>query len=307
MFDGIDIVVLPVADTEPLLGLYVDAMGFEIVEEGPVEDPETWAGLWDLPRPPTSSVLLGKHGSKGGWIRLVAVPGLPRPDAAGRPDRPGPYALDFYLRDPAATEDMIAERGWTFVADPVDYLLPGTEYPVRERMLDQTVSGLRHAFVQYREGRTRCVLGERPEVDVSEVNAIVFATGDLPGARAFVEDVLGGRVYFSDRFDGPAVERLLGLASGEGFDAVIARGPTSRNARLEFVQHITPAEPRPPHAYPRAVAGCAMNDLEALAAGFASGDHGPSTGVIETAEGPQLGLRSRYGACFQFWQRSPGL
>jgi catechol 2,3-dioxygenase-like lactoylglutathione lyase family enzyme len=303
VFDGIDIVVLPVAGTGPLLDLYVAAMGFEVIERGPVREPALWQRLWDLPAPPAESVLLGKRGSKGGWIRLVDVPGLPRPDAAGVPDCPGPYALDFYLRDPDATEAAIGEQGWTFVSDPVDYLLPGTEYPVRERLLDQTRSGLRHAFVQYREGRTRCVLGERPEVDVSEVNAVVFATADLPGARAFVEDVLGGRIYFDDRFDGPAVERLLGLAPGDGFDAVIARGPASRNARLEFLQHVVPATPRPPHACPRVVAGCAMDDLDALAARLAAGDHGVSTGIVETAEGARLGLRSRYGASFEFWRR----
>ncbi len=303
MFDGIDIVVLPVAGTAPLRALYVDVMGFEVVEEGPLQDPALWSRLWSLPLPPTESVLIGKPGSEGGWIRLVGVPGLPHPDPAGVPDRPGAYALDFYLRDPGATEDALAERGWTFVGDPVHYLLPGTEHPVRERMLDQTRSGLRHAFVQYREGRTRCVLGERPDLDVSEVNAVVFGTGDLAGARAFVEDVLGGHVYFSDRFEGPAIERLLGLAPGEGLDAFIARGPGSRNARLEFIRHLAPAAPRPPHAYPRVVAGCAMDDLEALAARLADGRHGPSTGIVETAEGPQLGLRSRYGACFHFWQR----
>ncbi|GAA1846400.1 hypothetical protein [Actinomadura bangladeshensis] len=303
MFDGIDIVVLPAADIGPLLDLYADAMGFEVIEEGSVQEPALRARLWGLPSPPAESVLLGKPQSKGGWIRLVEVPGLPRPDAAGLPDRPGPYALDFYLRRPDATEDAVGKQGWTFVSDPVDYLLPGTEYPVRERLLDQTRSGLRHAFVQYREGRTRCVLGERPEEDVSEVNAVVFATADLPGARAFVEDVLGGRIYFDDRFDGPGVEQLLGLAPGDGFDAVIARGPASRNARLEFLQHVVPAAHRPPHAYPRVVAGCAMDDLEALAARLAAGDHGASTGIVETAEGPRLGLRSRYGASFEFWQR----
>ncbi|MFA1541876.1 VOC family protein [Actinomadura monticuli] len=303
MFDGIDIVVLPVADTGPLRELYVDLMGFEVVEDGPVRDADVRARLWDLPLPPAESVLLGKPGSRGGWIRLVGVPGLPAPDPAGVPDRPGAYALDFYLRDPAAAEEALEGRGWTFVAGPVDYLLPGTDHPVRERMLDQTRSGLRHAFVQYREGRTRCVLGERPEEDVSEVNAVVFATGDLPGARAFVTDVLGGRVYFSGRFDGPAVERLLGLPAGAGFDAAIARGPASRNARLEFIEHIAPAAPRPPHSYPRVVAGCAVDDLDALAARLAGGGHGRSTGIVETADGPRLGLRSTYGAGFEFWRR----
>src|SRR5690606_39748302 len=160
------------------------------------------ARLWSLTAPPARTILLGRLGSKGGWIRLVEVPGLPDPDPAGRPDRPGPYALDFCLRDPDATEEEVGGRGWGFVGDPVDHLLPGTGHPVRKRMLDQTVSGLLHTFVQYREGGTHCVLEERPEENASEVSAVVFATGDLPGARAFVENVLGGHVYFADRFGG---------------------------------------------------------------------------------------------------------
>ncbi|GGO66647.1 VOC family protein [Nonomuraea cavernae] len=303
MFDGIDVVVLPVADTGPLRRLYVDAMGFEVVEAGPVREAEAWARIWDLPSPPATSLLLGKPGSHGGWIRLVAVPGLPKPDAAGIPDRPGPYALDFYLRHPGETEAVIEERGWRFVSDPVDYLLPGTAHPVRERMLDQTSSGLLHAFVGYREGRTRCVLGERPEVDVSEVNAVVFATDDLPAARTFAEDVLGGRIYFSGRFEGEALERLLTLGPGEGFDAVLTRGPKSRNARLEFIQRLPGHPPRPMTGAPRVVAECAMDDLAALAERLAHGSHGASTGIVETADGPRLGLRSRYGAHFCFRQR----
>jgi catechol 2,3-dioxygenase-like lactoylglutathione lyase family enzyme len=303
VFDGIDLVILPVADMSPLRRLYVEAMGFEVLGSGPLPEPEVWARLWSLPLAPVSSVLLGKQGSNGGWIRLVEVPGLPQADPAGPPDRVGPYALDFYLRDPEATEALVERLGWGFVSAPVDYLLPGTEYPVRERMLEQALSGVRHAFVRYREGRTRCVLGERPEVEVSEVNAVVFGTDDLPGARRFVEEVLEGRVYFSGRFDGPALETLLDLAPGEGFEAIIARGPRSRNARLEFIERIPCPEPRPQHLFPRVVAGCAMEDLDLLASRLADGSHGESTGIVQTPQGPQLGLRSRYGAHFCFWQR----
>ncbi len=302
MFDGIDIVVLPVADTGPLRELYVDAMGFEVVEAGPVGDPGLWARLWGLPLPPADSVLLGKPGSRGGWIRLVGVPGLPSRTRPAAPTVPAPTRSTSTCATPPPPRKP-SESGVDVRQRPRRLPPPRHRAPGQERMLGQTRSGLRHAFVQYREGRTRCVLGERPEADVSEVNAVVFATGDLPGARTFVTDVLGGRIYFSDRFEGPAIERLLALSPGTGFEAVIARGPTSRNARLEFLQHVAPLAARPPHAYPRVVAGCAMDDLEALATRLAGGEHGTSTGIVETEEGPQLGLRSRYGACFHFWQR----
>jgi hypothetical protein len=52
------------------------------------------------------------------------------------------------------------------------------------------------------------------------------------------------------------------------------------------------------------VAGCAVHDLDGLAERLADGEHGAGTGVLTLGDGSRrLGLASRYGAAFEFWQR----
>lgn len=306
MFDGIDVLTLPASGIEDLLALYTEGFGFTVVTDRPVEDPSAQR-LWSLPLPPRREVLLGKPGSQGGWLRLVDVPGLPEPRPARRPDRDGAYALDFYVRGADRVEERLAALGWGFRSEAQHYLLPGTPVEVRERMLDQRRSGLLHAIVEYRPGQTRCVLAEAPGEDCSEVVAAVFFTSRSAEATAFATEVLGARRYFCDRFDGPAVERMLGLGPGEGFEAALFRGPLSRNARLEFAATMSPVAGSAPEpdAVPRVIAGCAVPDLDGLARGLADGRHGVSTGVLTTADGGRrLGLASRYGAVFEFWQRA---
>lgn len=299
MFDGISEIVLPVPDIDEALHLYRDLMRFTVLEERDAEP--GLATLWDLPREVSRLVRLGKPGASGGAVTLAEVPGLPPAQPAGRPDRTGPYALDFYLRDAAEVEARCVAGGMTFVGPPVHYSLPGTTIPVRERMLRQDTSGLLHAFVQYRPRGTRCVLDHVPQEDTSEVVAAVFMTDRLEEARAFARDVLGGHEYFTGRFDGPAVEAMLGLGPGEGFDAALYRGPTSANARLEFGEAI--ASPRGPDPVHRVVARVGVQDLDVVAGQLASGQHGRVTGSVLLDGVRHLGLVSAYGAVLDLYER----
>lgn len=305
MFDGIDTVILPVAEIDTLESLYVEGFGFTKLADEPVDDP-AWQSLWGLPVAPTRKVLLGKPQSNGGWILLVEAPGLSVAEGAGRPDRPGPYALDFYQRDAATAEAQLEKAGWRFRSPATHYSLPGTDIPVRERMLEQPVSGLVHASVQYRERGTRCVIDHDASEHTSEVNAVVFMTDRFAQACAFAEDVLGGRKYFEGRFDDPAVAEMLGLDEGEGFAAALFRGPGSRNARLEFGEAIQGGG-RAADPVPRVIASCAIDDLDALADVLSDGAHGPSTGILTATDASgttrRLGLRTIYGASFEFFQR----
>ena len=307
MFDGIDVVTLPAADIDPLLHLYRDLLGFE--DRGPVPVGGPWQAVWGLPESPSRGRMLEKAGSAGGSIRLVEVPGLAVPPLTSRADRVGPLALDFYFRDPEAVERRLEDSGWRFLTDAVRYPLPGTDIEVRERMLVQAVSGLLHATVLHRPGQTRCVLDRAPDQDTSEVVACVFVTDDFAGACVFAEQVLGARRYFTGRFEGPAVERMLRLEPGEGFRASLFRGPGSRNARLEFAECMEAVTSAPPSDdWHTVVAGCAVDDLDHLHGRLADGSHGDCTEIVTVATptGPvrRIGLRSRYGAAFEFWQRT---
>ncbi|WP_111719532.1 hypothetical protein [Homoserinimonas sp. OAct 916] len=306
MFDGIDTIVLPAADIGALQSLYTDLFGFAQISDEPVTDAH-WQTLWNLPLRPTRTVLLGKPASNGGWIRLVEVPGLPPACPAGRPDRTGPYALDFYQRDAAAAEHRIESGGWEFRSPATHYTLPGTDLPVRERMLEQPISGLVHASVQYRPRGTRCVIGHDESEDTSEVVAVVYLTDRFEQAKAFAAEVLGGQKYFEGRFDDPAVAQMLALEQGEGFAVALFRGPESRNARLEFAEQI-PGGHRAADPIPRVIASCPISDLDGLAARVADGRHGPSTGILQATDSAgttrRLGLRTVYGATFEFFERA---
>lgn len=306
MFDGIHEVVLPVARAEGALELYRDRMGFRVEEDLAHEADSTRAlalqRLWGLPGAVVREVRLHKPGATGGAVRVVEVPGLPHPSPAGRPDRIGPYALDFYLRDAAGVEARLAAGGHDFTAEAVHYDLPGTTLPVRERMLRAPASGLLHACVQYRPRGTRCVLDQVEHEETSEVVAVVFLTDRFEEAGAFARDVLGGQEYFAGRFDGPAVETMLGLDPGEGFAATLYRGPTSANARLEFGE-VLPGGPDP-DPVPRVVARIEVDDLDRIVGALADGRHGTVTGDLEVDGRRHVGLASCYGAVLDLTART---
>lgn len=306
MFDGIFEVVLPVPHAEGALTLYRDQMGFRVQEDLAYEadSPRALAlqRLWGLPAAVVREVLLHKAGASGGAVRVVEVPGLAAPVPAGRPDRVGPYALDFYLRDAAGVEARLAAGGHEFTAEAVHYDLPGTTLPVRERMLKTPTSGLLHACVQYRPRGTRCVLDHAEHEDTSEVVAVVFLTDRFEEARAFARDVLGGHEYFAGRFDGPAVETMLGLAPGEGFAASLYRGPSSANARLEFGE-VLPGGPDP-DPVPRVVARIEVDDLDRVFDALGDGRHGTVIADLVVDGRRHLGLVSHYGAVLDLTART---
>lgn len=291
-FDGLDFVVLAVPNADPLIGLYGDLLGFEVA--GDVSPaPGGTARLLGAPDPASRVVHLRRGTDVGGEIVLVETPAL-APEPTGAPERrAGVYALDFYLRDAAATERQLTDAGWSFVSDAVHYDLPGTTIPVRERMLVQHHSGLLHALVQHRPGGTRSVLGDDEAGRSSEVVAVVVLTGDLPGARRFAADVLGGREYFTGTFAGAAVEDMLEYGPGEGLEASLYRGPRSRNARLEFARPVDADGrplPLPARGDRRVQPGLLVRDLDALLARLGADDHGVVAAVEEV---DWLGTRRR--------------
>lgn len=303
MFDGIRSLLLPVPDLGPLRDLYVDLLGFR--PTGQVDSPDpAWQQVWGLPVAPTRILHLERSGATGGGLVLVQAPGLPEPAPAGQPNRIGPYALDFYLRGADEVEARLSASGWSFRSAPVHYALPGTDLPVRERMLEQPLSGLLHALVEYRERGTRCALDADRTGDVSEVVAAVFVTDRLEQALDFGRDVLGGQVYFRGVFEGPALETLLGLSAGAGLDAGLLRGPGSGNARLEFARPTGPGDGlRPPDPIPRVIASWEVDDLDALLPKLSG--HGSTTAVVTVDGRRHVGLDSVYGARFDLAEHEP--
>jgi catechol 2,3-dioxygenase-like lactoylglutathione lyase family enzyme len=250
VFEAIDEVVLVVGDADRARRLYVDHMGFAAGPPVELKDIER-ARLWGCDAPVTTTLLV-KEGSTGGAIRLVSAPGS-APQRPRQMDTAGPFAIDFYVRGMHGLYTRLLDDGFSFRSQPQRYQLFGTTFEVEEVLLEGP-EGFLHALVEYLPRQHRCVLGERPDHQVSEVVAQVTVTDDLDAGLALLRDGLGGQVYFDQEFSGAVVERLIDLPAGASFRAVIMRGPNRRNARMELMTTVgdggrAPLE-HPPRLFP---------------------------------------------------------
>lgn len=242
MFDGIDHATLFAPDADVLASLYVGHLGFTEVGRDRLPPGSAQHELWGLPACELDVRTLEKRGSAGGGLRLVGVPDLPAVDAPRTMRTPGPFALDFYVRDLRGLHAELSRAGWGFRSEPVSYPLFGTEFSVDEVLLEAPL-GLVHAFVEFLPGRHRCVLGDAPDERVSELVAAITVVPDVDDGLRTLRDALGGQVYFDEVFRGPAIEQLVGLPDGADFRAVLLRGPERRNARAELMEVVPTAPP----------------------------------------------------------------
>ncbi len=266
MFDGIDDVIIVTPDLSRALDLYRDQLEFSETARARIDD-DRYSRLWRLPPGPLDVVALGKRGSEGGALRLVGAPALAPPPPRTM-HRPGPFAIDFYVRGLPALHDRLLEAGYAFRSPVQHYPLFGTDFTVDEVLLEAP-EGFVHALVEYLPRQHRCVLAAREDLTVSEVVAAVTVVDDVAEGLTLLRDVLGGEVYFDQRFEGPVIETLIGLAPGSGFRTTLLRGPARRNARAELMEVVPPATPGdadPPRDHPRMLLGCVVGDLDVLAA-----------------------------------------
>lgn len=267
MFDGIDDVIVVTTDLAHALDLYRDHLEFEETARAQIDD-DRYHRLWRLPAGPLDVVLLEKRGSAGGALRLVGAPALAPVSAPRTLHRSGPFAIDFYVRDLPTLHDRLLRDGYRFRSPPQRYPLFGTDFTVDEVLLEAP-EGFVHALIEYLPRQHRCVLAARDDLSVSEAVAAITVVDEVAKGLRLLRDVLGGEVYFDQRFEGPVIETLVGLPSGSSFRATLLRGPTRRNARAELMEVVPAADPAavdPPRDHPRMLLGCVVGDLDALAA-----------------------------------------
>ena len=309
MFDGIDHCVLFMPDLDECLGLYRDLFGFVETAAYVVVPPSPYHAAWGLPEVELDVRDLIKPGAAGGGLRLVGCVDLPAPTSPRTLGRPGPFALDFYVRDLPALVDRLQANGHRLRSRPVRYELAGAGFEVDEVLLEAPL-GFVHALVEYLPGRHRCVLGDDPSADVSEVVAAITVTDDVDEGLATLRDGLGGQVYFDAPFEGPAVEELIGLPAGTSFRAVLLRGPERRNARAELMAAVPDAGRREgTRSHPYLALSCAVPDVDALADALSDPRHGELHGPFAPEAGPWGGRRavvlwSRWGAVLELVEGS---
>lgn len=233
MFDGIDQVVIFTHDAAQAIHLYVDHLGFQLGGWVEHSTDSVYSALWGLPAGRVRHQVLTKPGAAGGHLRIVEAPALSQQPAASLA-RPGPLSIDFYVRDLQGMFADLTRDGFSFTSPPVRYELFGTGFAVDEVLL-RGPGGFLHALVDYLPNQHRCVLGHRMDQRSSEVVAAITATGDIEVALSTTRDVLGGRPYFDQIFRGPEIDAMLELQPGSAFRAVLLRGPTRRNARIELM------------------------------------------------------------------------
>jgi catechol 2,3-dioxygenase-like lactoylglutathione lyase family enzyme len=290
VFDGIGSTTLFGPDLDELVALYVGHLGFAEVGRWDLPDTGPYHRRWRLPPGPLEIRDLHKVGATGGGLRLVGAPSLPPPAAPRTMHRPGPFALDLYVRDLRQLHQRLSAAGYRFRSEPVRYPLFGTDFEVDEVLLEAPL-GFVHALVEFLPGRHRCVLGVRPEEEVSEIVAVIHVVEDVEVALGLVRDVLGGQVYLDEVFHGETVERLIGLPSGSRFRATLLRGPDRRNARAELMSTVPHAasEVEPARTHPYLALTIPLPALDPVLARLAADDAAPEP--VEFEEGPDAGRR----------------
>ncbi len=309
MFDGIDVITLVTGDAAPLLALYTGPLGFQVMAQGPLAQPAQWRARWQLAGAgPLNTWVLGKPGSTGGWLRVAEDLSAPPSLGPATIARPGPHALDFYVRGLPGLYASLTARGAPFRSPPHDAVLPGAGFTVQECLLEVPL-GLVHALVGYLPERHRCVLGNSPRASVSEAVAVVWVVPDIEEALALLTGPLAASVYLDQVFRGPQTERLMALPPGTTFRMALARGPGRRNARLEFIQQTpAPSDPAPPVPGPAVILGCGVPDVAALHARLANERYGQVSPITTLAgpgaAGPAFAFTASCGVVFEFFERT---
>lgn len=308
MFDGIDHATLLSPDVESLADLYVGHLGFREVRRDVLPSGSAYEEIWGLPPGPIDVRTVEKPGAAGGGLRLAGATALPRVDEPRSMAQPGPFALDFYVRDLPGLHARLAADGYEFRSEPVSYPLFGTDFSVDEVLLEAPL-GLVHAFVEYLPDRHRCVLGDSPDEEISECVAAITVVEDVDRGLRTLRDSLGGQVYFDEVFRGDIVERLIGLPEGSAFRATLLRGPSRRNARAELMEVVpdAPAE-RTIDRPPSVVLSLSVEDVDRAVSALRSDEQiiGPLTPVDGPHAGQQVaGVVTGWGARLELVERTP--
>ncbi|UMG93711.1 hypothetical protein [Nocardioides sp. TF02-7] len=107
-FDGLDAVVLVIADATPLVALYGDRFGFTVVADEPGAD--DLGPLLGLSAPVSRVVHLARAEHVGGAVVLVESPGAPTPHPGAAPTHPA-GALRARLLPARLRRDRAGARG----------------------------------------------------------------------------------------------------------------------------------------------------------------------------------------------------
>ena len=271
MTKGFSHAIVGTADLDEAMRLWVGTFGLSVGERREGPDPEL-EQFWHLPPGGIRrQALVGLPGESTGRLHLVEFSD-PEPSVrdGARSFDLCPKNLDVRLTGMHERYGELVASGWEMGSTPVRMPLDTMEvYEVQLRGPDFTNLSLVE------------VVGEKlpftPNGYVA-VTQVVGTTPDNPSERDFFEEVFQLRHLDYHLFEGPEVERMVGLPVGAKLDMHILGDPDDALGRIELVQYVGVAGT---DLYPRArppacgFLGVAFDteDLHGLAARARAGCH----------------------------------
>ena len=263
--------IVGTADLDEAMRLWVGTFGLSVIQQA-VGDDRGLETLWSLP--PGSirrQALLGLPDESTGRLYLVEFT-EPEPSVrdGARSFDLCPKNLDVRLTGMHKRYEELVAAGWEMGSSPVRMPLDTMEvYEVQLRGPDFTNLSLVE------------VVGEElpftPQGYVA-VTQVVGTTPDNPSERAFFEEVFGLPHLDYHLFEGPEVERMVGLPADAKLDMHILGNPDDALGRIELVQYVgVTGTDLYPQARPPACGflGVAFDseDLDGLASRARAGNH----------------------------------
>ena len=261
---GFSHAIVGVANLDEAERLWVDTFGLLVTGwlEGTDPGLET---LWRLPsRAIRRQALVGMPGSETGRLHLVefADPG-PAVRAGARAFDLCPKNLDVRLTSMQDRYEELVSAGWTMGSAPVRMPVDTMEiYEVQLKGPDATNLSLVEVVDDWLPYTSEGYMA---------VTQVVGTNPDNPSERAFFEQVFELEHLDYHLFEGPEVERMVGLPAGAKLDMHILGDPLDELGKIELVQYVGVAgtdlypSARPPACGFLGV-GFDTDDLDALVA-----------------------------------------
>ena len=271
MSRGFSHAIVGVASLDEAARLWVDTFGLSSISRVEGADPGLEA-LWGLPSGSlVRQALVGMPGAETGRLHLVefADPG-PAVRAGARAFDLCPKNLDVRLTGMPDRYQELVGAGWVMGSAPVRMPVDTMEiYEVQLKGPDVTNLSLVEVVG---DGLPYTSQG------YVAVTQVVGTNADNPAERAFFEDVFELEHLDYHLFEGPEVERMVGLPAGAKLDMHILGDPHDELGKIELVQYVgVEGTDLYPNARPPACGflgvGFDTGDLDALVARAEAAGH----------------------------------
>lgn len=226
--NGLDRIMISVADMDASIAFYRDRMGMEIVGKQTLPR-DVLRNLWGMPEGTGAEAVFLRKGDRPTLVELVAF--TPAPERCIRPEGSenyncGLYDIGFRVKDMEASYDIL-KKEYAFINPPKTYKAPWTDVTVKEVVMI-TPDRVRNAFMQ--SGTVAL------EGDFGLVTTNAHFVEDIEAANRFYKDVLGFSIVFDKVMPEGLVNSILGIPEDCAPRISMAFKPGSKAPVPEFIE-----------------------------------------------------------------------